>query len=213
MAGTQKPPKPLISISRRTITPGYSNIAPDTSLEDIKEKAAVQDRVGLGNRREDATGLGGPSRQQVSLSTKQQHWVHASEATVDPTYIRYTPNPNAPGYVLPSLRLHYNSGTGRRMHGSTEQRIIRMGRRRWTLWSHQAQAQESAQRAALAPYPGTALPAAQVDGGGPAGLEGAALYLQLEECARLHHSSRQAPGGRRAGPAGGHHQQPVRNAE
>lgn len=73
-----------------------------SNIKDLKEKEAEQDKIALPNEKEEQEAADKTRRALEAIlegkikSSKASTVVHAAEAE-EPTYIRYTPDPNAPG--------------------------------------------------------------------------------------------------------------------
>jgi SNW domain-containing protein 1 len=83
---------------------GNKNKLVQTSLEDIKEKTATKEAIAMPDENEEQATI---DRTRVALEALLDSKIKSSKPSTivqrnepeEPTYIRYTPNPNAPGYV------------------------------------------------------------------------------------------------------------------
>jgi SNW domain-containing protein 1 len=81
---------------------GNQNKMVQSQMSDIKEKAADEDKMALPEEKEinetaDKTRMALEALIQSKISSAKPTTVASSTEVADPTYIRYTPNPSAPG--------------------------------------------------------------------------------------------------------------------
>lgn len=81
---------------------GNRNKIVQSQMSDIKEKAADEDKMALPEEKEindtaEKTRMALEALIQSKISSSKPTTVASSTEVADPTYIRYTPNPSAPG--------------------------------------------------------------------------------------------------------------------